>query len=160
MSIAVWSSSILMKRSTWGVPSGGRLTRWNTAGVSWVQSPPPPPDWHNHPPAMVIAVCSVVFLQGMLKHPDVLLCLKTQECFHSTRTPTTTTTLKVNGENIKNVFLIRTAQIKMWLMPSLNKDYAGTSQRDECLNSFSLVALQWAQMSECWWSSNYVSGID
>lgn len=72
--------------------------------------------------------------------------------------PTTTTILKVNGENMKNLFLIHTAKIKMWLMPSLNKDYAGASQRDECLNSFSLVALQWAQMSDCWWSSNPVSG--
>lgn len=68
-----------------------------------------------------------------------------KKCFRSTKNPTVLMVRR--GKNMKNFLLIHTAKIKMWLMPSLNKDYAGTLQRDECLNSFSLVALQWALMN-------------
>lgn len=155
-----WASLSEAPPSTsWGGPSGEWLTRWNTAGVSWVQSPPRLTQsstcdgdssvFRSLPPGNAEAPrCAAVF--GNSRNVSTPLETPTT----ATTATTITTTLKVNGENMKNVFLIRTAQIKMWLMLSLNKDYAGTSQRDECLNSFSLVALQWAQMMElkpCQW---------
>lgn len=106
-------------------------SRWNAACVSWVHSPPPDLRWRQQ---RVPQSCWGGWSTQMRR------CVwNLKECFHSTKNPTI---LEAKGENTEKAFLIRTAEIKMWLTLSLNEDYAGTSQRDECFDSFSLVALR------------------
>lgn len=137
VSVTVWRFSVLIKRYPWARPSSAQPALAQTLSAFFESSPP---YWHN--PQWWTVESPVVWCEDNAAMLE--LCVwNLKKCFHSSVNGTTLKVMK--GKNMKNFLLIHRAKIKMWLMLSLNKDYADASQRDERLNSFSLVASQWVQ---------------